>query len=46
MIDKTIHYWDFTQLVKERIAEQPVKDFVEKHFGFDWKYNIFKTSKV
>ncbi len=45
MIEKTIHYWDFTQLVKERIAIAPVEAFVIKHFGCDWKYNVFKTSK-
>ena len=45
MIDKTIHYWNFTQLVKERIAPEPVEAFKLKHFGTDWKVNIFKTCK-
>jgi len=46
MIEKTIDYWYFTQLVKERIAITPVIAFVEKHFGSDWNYNIFKSKKT
>jgi hypothetical protein len=45
MITKTIDYWTLTQLVKERIAIDPVKAFIAKHFGPDWEYNIFKTVK-
>jgi hypothetical protein len=45
MITKTIEYWNLTQLVKERIAEQPVRDFVMKYFGTDWNHNIFKSKK-
>ena len=45
MITKTIEYWALTQLVKERIAREPVEAFILKYFGYDWKYNIFKTDK-
>jgi len=45
MIEKLIDYWTFTQLVKERIAVDPVKAFKLKHFGDDWKINIFKSKK-
>ncbi len=45
MIDKTIQFWEFTQLVKERIAMEPVQEFKLKYFGDDWKINVFKTDK-
>lgn len=45
MIEKTIDYWNLTQLVKERIAKDPVDAFKLKHFGDDWKVNIFKSKK-
>jgi len=45
MITKTIDYWTFTQLVRERIAITPVIAFIEKHFGSDWNYNVFKAGK-
>jgi len=45
MIEKTIDYWYFTKLVKERIAITPVIAFIKKHFGPDWNYNIFKAGK-
>ncbi len=45
MLDKTIDFWELTQLVKERILMAPVQEFVLKHFGLDWDINIFKTDK-
>ena len=45
MITKTIQYWEITTLVRERIAITPVIAFIEKHFGSDWNYNVFKAGK-
>ena len=45
MINNTIDYWTFTQLVRERIAIPPVLAFKIKHFGDDWEHNIFKSKK-
>ncbi len=45
MIKSILTYWTMTQLVKEDINIQGVRDFMRAHFSADWCYSIFKTSK-